>query len=122
MQTFMNKVQDFNLKMKKRYWDFHRKSEQNKNYVTILFFDLVFNKKRKQSRPNRCSYEKKVKHMKKKQSTTTYSKLVNLMATWELAATKIMVHSFAVLYFLATYLRIVPDRAYVLLALLLKVQ
>ena len=48
MQTFMNKVQDFNLKMKRRYWDFHRKSDQNKNYVTILLFDLVFNKKRKQ--------------------------------------------------------------------------
>ena len=60
MQTFMNKVQDFNLKMKKRYWDFHRKSEQNKNYVTILFFDLVFNKKQKQSRPNTFSYEKRI--------------------------------------------------------------
>ena len=58
MQTFMNKVQDVNLKMKKRYWVFPRKLEENKNYVTILFFDLVFNKKRKQSRPNTCSNEK----------------------------------------------------------------
>ena len=53
--------------------------------------------------------------MKRKQSTTTYSKLVSHIITWELANTKIMVHSFAVLYFLVTYLRIVPDRAYVLL-------
>ena len=50
MQTFINKVQDFILKMKKRYWDFHGKLEQKKNYVTSLFFDLVFNKKRKQKR------------------------------------------------------------------------
>ena len=77
MQTFMNKVQDFNLKMKRTYWDFLRKSEQNKNYVTILFFDSVFNKKRKQSRPNTCSYEKSIKHMKRKQSTTTYSNLIS---------------------------------------------
>ena len=90
----MNKVQDVNLKMKKRYWDFPRKSEENKNYVTILFFDLVFNKKRKKSRPNTCSYEKRIKHMQRKQSTTTYSKLVSHITTWELANTKIMVHSF----------------------------
>ena len=64
MQTFMNKVQDFNLKMKRRYWDFHTKSDQNKNYVTILLFDLVFNKKRKQRRPNMCSYEKRIKQWK----------------------------------------------------------
>ena len=54
--------------------------------------------------------------MKRKQSTTTYSKLVSHIAIWELANTKIMVHSFAVSYFLVTYLRIVLDRAYVLLA------
>ena len=90
--------------------------EQNKNYVTILLFDLVFNKKRKQSRSNTCSYEKRIKHRKRKQSTTTYSKLVSYITTWELANIKIMVHSFAVSYFLVIYLRIVLDRAYVLLA------
>ena len=66
--------------------------------------------------------KKRIKHMKRKQSTTAYSKLVSHIITWELANTKIMVHSFAVLYFLVTHLQIVLDRAYVLLAWLLKVQ
>ena len=54
--------------------------------------------------------------MKRKQSTTTYSTLVSNITTCELANTKIMVHSFAVSYFLVTYLQIVLDRAYVLLS------
>ena len=54
--------------------------------------------------------------MKRKQSTTTYSKLVSHITTWELADTKIMVNSFAVSCFLVTYLQIVPDRGYLLLA------
>ena len=81
MQTFMNKVQDFNLKIKRSYQDFHRKSEKSKSYVTILFFDLIFNKKRKQSKPNTCSYEKRIKYMKRKQLTTTYSELVSHIIT-----------------------------------------
>ena len=54
--------------------------------------------------------------MERKQSTTTYSKLVATIQHGNLQNTKIMVYSFAVWYFLVTYLGIVPDRACVLLA------
>ena len=66
--------------------------------------------------PTPAPVKKKNQTMKRKQSTTTYSKLVSHITTWELANTKIMVHNFAVLYFYVTYLRIVLGRAYVLLA------
>ena len=53
-------------------------------------------KRAKKYRPNRCSCEKRIKHMKRKQLTTTYSQLVSHIITGELANTKIMVHIFAV--------------------------
>ena len=56
-----------------------------------------------------CSYEKRIKHMKRKQSTITYSELVSHSTLGKVANTKIMVPSFSVSYFLVTYLRIVSD-------------
>ena len=53
--------------------------------------------------------------MERKQSTTTYSKLVATIQHGNLQNTKI-IYSFAVSYFLVTYLGIVPDMACVLLA------
>ena len=73
-------------------------------------------KSENKSRSNTCSYEKRIKHVKRKQSATTYSKLASHIATWELVDAKIMVHGFAVSYFLFTYLRTVPDRGIVWLA------
>ena len=63
-----------------------------------------------------CSYEKRIKHMKRKQSKTTYSNLIGHIITLGTCKYKIMVHSFAVSYFIVTYLQIALDRTYVLLA------
>ena len=85
-------------------------------------------KKKKKERKRRKEtdlallWQKRIKYVRRKQSTAIYSDLFSHITSWKLEDIKLMVYHYAVSIFFATYLQIAPIRTYVLLSQLLMVQ
>ena len=79
-------------------------------------------KKRKRRKETYLALLWRIKYVRRKQSTSTYSDLFSHITSWKLEDIKLMVYRYAVSNFFATYLQIAPIRTYVLLSQLLMVQ